>query len=291
MARPFDATTSYLLEADPAAWMTYLGLDPEGPVEVIDSDLSTVTAEADKVFRVGGPEPYLVHIEMQSSADVTLPRRLLRYNALLDYRHDVRVWSVAILLRPEAEVPAMTGILDLRLPDGRPVYDFRYGVVRAWQRSAEAVLQGPLSTLPMALLADVPPAAARSVLERIDERLVREASEPEAARLMSSTFLLAGLRFTEETIVPLFFGVRTMSLLDSKILKDSSSYRLLEKKIRVEEARSILLDLATDRFGSPTGPQKTVVDEIEDHDRLVHLCKKVRTFSTWDELLASEPTS
>ena len=70
---------------------------------MIDSDLSTVTAEADKVFRVVGPEPYLVHIEMQSSADPTLPRRLLRYNVLLDYRHDIRVWSVAILLRPEAE--------------------------------------------------------------------------------------------------------------------------------------------------------------------------------------------
>jgi hypothetical protein len=291
MAKPFDATTKDLLEADPAAWMAYLGLDPPGPVEVIDSDLSTVTTEADKVFRVGGPGPYLVHVEMQSSTDATLPRRLLRYNALLDYRHDVRVWSVAILLRPEAEGPAMTGILDLRLPDGRRVHDFRFDVVRAWQRPAEAILQGPLNTLPMALLADVPPEAARSVLERIDERLVREASEPEAARLMSSTFLLAGLRFAEETIVPLFFGVRTMSLLDSKILKDSSSYRLLEKKIRVEEARSILLDLATDRFGPPTGPQKALVEGIEDHDRLVRLCKKVGTFPTWDELLASEPTS
>ena len=227
MAKPFDATTKDLLETDPVAWMAYLGLHPQGAVEVIDSDLSTVTAEADKVFRVVGPESYLVHVEMQSSADTTLPRRLFRYNVLLDYRHGMRVWSVAVLLRPEAEASTLTGSLDLRLPDGQPIHDFRYGVVRAWRQSAEAVLQGPLSTLPMALLADIPPEAARSVLQRIDERLVREATEPEAARLINSTFQLAGLRFDKETIAPLFFGVRTMALLNSKILKDSSAKYVL----------------------------------------------------------------
>jgi len=82
-----------------------------------------------------------------------------------------------------------------------------------------------------------------------------------------------------------------MSLLDSKILKDSSSYRLLEKKIRIEEARSILVDLATDRFGAPTDPQRTILEGVEDHDRLVRLCKKVGHLSTWDELLASESLS
>ena len=65
MAKPFDATTKDLLEADPTAWLAYLGLHPHGAVEVIDSDFSTITAEADKVFRVVEPEPYLVHIEIQ----------------------------------------------------------------------------------------------------------------------------------------------------------------------------------------------------------------------------------
>jgi hypothetical protein len=175
MAKPFDATTKDLLESDPLAWMVYLGLHPQGTVEVIDSD--------------------------------------------------------------------------------------------------------------------IPPESAPMVLQRIDERLIREATEPEAARLMSSTFLLAGLRFEEETIDQLFFGVQTMNLLDSKILKDSSSYRLLQKieeRVRVEEARSILIGLATDRFGEPTETQKALLDGITDHDRLFRLCKKVGSLSTWDELLASE---
>jgi predicted transposase YdaD len=313
MAKPFDATTKDLFESDPVAWMTYLGLHPQGPVEVIDSDLSTVTAEADKVYRVSGPEPYLVHVEMQSSGDITLPRRLLRYNVLLDYRHNMRVWSVAVLLRPEAE--ALTGSLDLRLPDGQQVHDFRYAVVKTWRQSAEAILQGPLGTLPMALLADIPPESAPMVLQRIDERLIREATEPEAARLINSTLLLAGLRFEKQTLAQLFLGVRTMNLLDSKILKDSSAYQLLEEmmrpdmekqirvdmekqirvdmeeRVRVEEARSILIGLATDRFGEPTETQKALLDGITDRDRLFRLCKKVGSLSTWDELLASESLS
>jgi hypothetical protein len=56
MPRPFDATMRELFELEPAAWLEFLGVpvpDP-GQVTVIDSNLSTVTAEADKVVYVGG---------------------------------------------------------------------------------------------------------------------------------------------------------------------------------------------------------------------------------------------
>jgi hypothetical protein len=38
------------------------GIGPPGPAEVIDSDITTLTAAADKVIKVGGPEPYLVKL-------------------------------------------------------------------------------------------------------------------------------------------------------------------------------------------------------------------------------------
>ena len=82
-----------------------------------------------------------------------------------------------------------------------------------------------------------------------------------------------------------------MNLLDPKILKDSSTYRMLERRIRLDEMRTFLLDQATDRFGPPSNQQKAVLEGIEDHDRVVRLCKKVGTFSTWDELLAAERVS
>jgi len=34
---------------------------------VIDSDITALTAAADKVIRVGGPEPNLMNLELQSS--------------------------------------------------------------------------------------------------------------------------------------------------------------------------------------------------------------------------------
>jgi hypothetical protein len=56
MAKPCDATMRELFELEPAAWLEFLGIPVPDPhqVEVIDSNLSTVTPEADKVVRVGG---------------------------------------------------------------------------------------------------------------------------------------------------------------------------------------------------------------------------------------------
>ena len=95
LAKPFDATTRRLLEIDPAGWLACVGLPMTGPVRAVDSDVSTVTAEADTILQVGEPADYLAHIELQSGHDLTLPRRLLHYNVLLNYRHDRPVRSVA----------------------------------------------------------------------------------------------------------------------------------------------------------------------------------------------------
>ena len=79
MAKPFDAATKRLLEIDPAGWLACPGLPITGPVRAVDSDLSTVTAEADTILQVGEPADYLAHIELQVGHDLSLPRRLLHY--------------------------------------------------------------------------------------------------------------------------------------------------------------------------------------------------------------------
>jgi hypothetical protein len=180
--KPYDVTGKDLLRRDPPSWMAYLRLAvPGGPIEAIDADVSTVPAEADRVYRIRGRSAYLVHVEMVSHRDSRLARRLWRYNALLDLKYDLRVRSVALLLRPEADSKYLTGVLDLRLPDDDRVAVFYYRVVRAWEQPVEPLLAGPLATLPMAPLADVPVQDVPGVLERIDERLAAEAPPPEAA--------------------------------------------------------------------------------------------------------------
>ena len=76
MSKLFDALTRSLLEKYPADWLNQLGLIHGEPVRVVNSDLSSVTAKADKVIRVEGPQPWLIRIELQAGYDRTLPRRL-----------------------------------------------------------------------------------------------------------------------------------------------------------------------------------------------------------------------
>ena len=61
MSKPFDTTTRQLIELGPADWLAYLGFPVADPsrVTVIDSNLSTVTAEADRVIRVDPGAPGL----------------------------------------------------------------------------------------------------------------------------------------------------------------------------------------------------------------------------------------
>lgn len=61
--RPFDISGSFLIELDPPAWLDWLGLPIDGPVQSIESHVGTVLAEVDKVLRIDAPAPWLAHIE------------------------------------------------------------------------------------------------------------------------------------------------------------------------------------------------------------------------------------
>jgi hypothetical protein len=86
---PFDVSTKELVWDDPADWLNQYGVGPPGPVDVIDSDMTALTAAADKVLRVGGPNPYLVNIEFQSYHETELVRTLWFRQVAIDYRHNL----------------------------------------------------------------------------------------------------------------------------------------------------------------------------------------------------------
>ena len=56
-AKPYDATTKFLLETDPAGWLEYVGLGRPAVTSIIDADLATVTSSADKVIRRRQSDP------------------------------------------------------------------------------------------------------------------------------------------------------------------------------------------------------------------------------------------
>src|SRR5690242_19036472 len=140
MSKPFDATLKHLPEYYPQDWARLVGVPESAPVTVIDADVPTVTAAADKVLRVDESDPWLLHLEFQASYDAALSQRLLRYNVLLESRHSLPVRSVAILLSSKADGRAMTGHMRVELPGGKPYLNFEYDVIRLWQLKPDSIL-------------------------------------------------------------------------------------------------------------------------------------------------------
>lgn len=149
--KQYDAVTRLLLENHPLDWLAMFGLDPGEGVKVVNSDLSTVTAEADKVLLIEAPERWIVHVEVQSTYQKALPQRLLRYNVMLNVRHEVPVHSVVVLLFPESDGPAISGQYEQASPDGRCRIGFDYQVVRVWQESLDSLAAG-IGTIPLVVL-------------------------------------------------------------------------------------------------------------------------------------------
>src|SRR5262249_42189756 len=108
------------------AWLPLLGL-PLARATVLDSDVSaTITGATDKVLHVRARPAYLLHLEFQSGHDSSrLPRRIRLYNALLDDRHGILVRSVAVILRPEADSPQLSGRFERGFPGEEPYATWR----------------------------------------------------------------------------------------------------------------------------------------------------------------------
>ena len=226
MAGPFDITTRYLVETFPSHWLSLLGQSVTAPVQVIATDLATVSAEADRVIRVDAPLPWLLHLELQASYDSTMGRRLARYNLLLHGRYDLAVRSLLILLRPSADGPTLSGRWELALPGDPPYVRFDYLVFRLWQQPLVSLLNGPLGTLPLAPLADVRREELPGVMRHIRSRLGREADAEQADRLEVATYTLLGLRYPPELAQQLMPEITKM--------RESSTYQAILEEGRVE---------------------------------------------------------
>jgi hypothetical protein len=277
VAKTFDALTRSLLENHPADWLTLLGLIHGEPARVVNSDLSTVIAEADKVIRVEGPEPWLVHIELQTSFDRTLPRRLLRYNALLNLRHDLPIHSVAVLLRSEADGPGLDGLLQKRSPDGRCSLEFRYHVVRVWELPTQELLSSGPGVLSLAPITVAAPEDVPAIIEELKQRVDPAGASPEAREFWAATALMTGLRFPWDLIKDSFRGITAM--------RESSAYVQFVKEGSIIEARKVILRLGQTRFGPPDEATRQKLAAMSELEQLELLIDNVYTSSDWDDLL------
>src|SRR5438034_636400 len=117
MPKKYDAGVKVLFDPYLPDWLTLVPRKPRGPTRIIDSDLATITADADKVLLIEDPKPWILHVELQASYDRWLAERVAWYNALLSYKHSFPVHSLLVLLHRKADAQSLTGELIERIAD------------------------------------------------------------------------------------------------------------------------------------------------------------------------------
>jgi len=295
---PYDVSTKELVWDGPAAWLIRLGIPLPGPVDVIDSDITALTAAADKVIKVGGPEPFLVNLEFQSSHDSDLVETLWFRQAALYRRHKLPVLTVLILLRREANSPGLKGTFKILMPDGFRTNLYNYRIVRVWNEDPESYLTAGVNLVPMAPLANVPGKALSGLVQRMAARINAE-PEPRAAMLWTATYLLMGLRYSEAVALQLLEGVLNMqeSTTYQAILREGVNKGRIEGLIEgrnegliegsVGEAQRLLVLLGEDRFGAPNEATRIAIEAIRDLERLERMSRRTHdaNIHNWDGLL------
>jgi predicted transposase YdaD len=283
MPKDFDPTLKVLVETSPADWLPLVGRPP-APVSIIDADVSAViSAAADKFLRVHADPEYILHLDFQSGHDsASLPSRLWLYNTIADYRTGLPVQSIAVLLRPEADSPQLTGQYLRSLPGEEPHAVFRYTVLRVWQCPVEQLLRGGLGTLPLAPISAVAQSELPNVIKRMKDRLWRV---ERAAELWTATRLLLGLRFADQVIDVLLRGVMDM--------KESTTYQAIlaegraegRTEGRAEEAKRLLLVLGEKEWGAANATAQSVIDATTDVARLEQWIEQIPQKTSWRDLL------
>src|SRR5438105_3467806 len=97
----YDATLKDLISRHWADFAALLRLDGPPPAQLLNVDLSTVSAATDFAVGFGKPVQWIADLNFQASRDAGLARRVWLYHALLHHRYGVPVHTVIILLRPE----------------------------------------------------------------------------------------------------------------------------------------------------------------------------------------------
>ena len=283
----YDASSKSLSEIFPAQWVGWLGW-PRDRVEVIDADVATVSGAADKIFRIGDETPWLLLVEHLTSYKDFVPERLHWHSTLIAHRHGLEVRSFVFLLRPQADGPTMTGKYEERFSDEEAYLTFRYRVIRLWQVPPEQLLAAGLGLAPLAPLGKVEPDQLLDIVHRTCERINEICPARDVPELLTSMYILMGLRYDEAAIEKIKKEIPTMeeSITYQEILRKGEDKGV--NKGQVAEARKLVVFVGSDRLGPPDQNTLLQIESITDLKRLRILCRGTGHVSSWEELLASK---
>ncbi len=289
MYKPFDATLNRLIDACPEDWANHFGQQlgiPPGPCESLDTDLAT-TIQADRIFRINGAFPAILHIELEGNGRLGIPKELARYNTVAAHPHDIPVMTLLVLLRRSALASDMTGKYTRRDPLDRMISEFNYHVEKVWERPLGHWLNGGPGLAPLALLTDEAAGGLDAAVGLLRESLhCRGVDEKLTTEVFGSSFILGGLRYEQERLLDAFGRF-------SMLLEESTTYQYLINKGMdqgrnegLQALRKIVLNGGTRRFGVPPTEKVASLQKIEDINRLALLVDRISEARSWDDLIA-----
>src|ERR1700730_15833741 len=134
-----------------------------------------------------------------------------------------------------------------------------------------------MGTLALAPISDVPEGEVRRVIRQMKERLGGPKAPRRAADIWAATYVLLGLRYTDEFAHALFEEVLGM--------EQSATYQAIVRRGReegreegrAEEARRILLLQGEAKFGPPDAATRAALESLGDLGRLEELSVRLIT--------------
>jgi hypothetical protein len=115
------------------------------------------------------------------------------------------------------------------------------------------------------------------VLEVLIERLNRQTSPADAGKILTGTYVLAGLRMSRDEARQLFGRVRAV--------QESTTYQAILDEGRIDEAHTILVMLARKKLRAPDAQTAEQIKTITDLHRLHRMCEAISGVRSWKQLL------
>jgi predicted transposase YdaD len=180
----------------------------------------------------------------------------------------------------------LTGLYERQAPDGSVTNRYNYRVVRLWTEDPEQYVNAGVALVPLAPLADVKEESLPGLVQRMAARFNAEPPS-RAAKLWTATYLLMGLRYSEEIALHILEGVANMqqSATYQAILREGRNEGLIEGRLTGE--RQLLIRQGTERFGQPDAATVAAIEAIEELNRLESLGERILepNLHGWDDLL------
>jgi predicted transposase YdaD len=124
-----------------------------------------------------------------------------------------------------------------------------------------------------------PATALPGVVERMLDRLNREAGRPLAIKLVTAAYVLAGLRLSKERSRDVFGRVKAM--------RESTTYMAILEEGGIGELHNVLLVQGRQKFGLPNQSIEAGIRAIQNLKRLRRMCARIMRVNSWEELLAT----